>query len=132
MGIPSLLAASIIAATVLHTPAQAQAVTRVENSVAIACAATTLRQGSDWYFPSGTPRALLWLQHGFAGTKDGMADTARRFAAQGFLVFAPTLPSAHIFGCTLQNLGNNTGFLRNVAALFGDPAAGLAASFAAA
>ncbi|MFC4121617.1 hypothetical protein [Nonomuraea zeae] len=133
MGIRSLLAALILTPALLHTPAHAQSVTRVENTVEIGCAFTTLRQGSDWYFPSGTPKALLWLQHGFAGTNDGMADTAQRFAAQGFLVFAPTLPSAHIYGCTLQNLGNNTDFLRNVAALFGnsaDPGAGLGRSFA--
>ncbi|MGW0808651.1 hypothetical protein [Nonomuraea sp. NPDC002799] len=122
MGLRSLLAALIITPALLPTPAHAQSVTRVENTVEIGCAFTTLRQGSDWYFPSGTPKALLWLQHGFAGTNDGLADIAQRFAAQGFLVFAPNLPSAHIFGCTLQNLGNNTDFLNNVAGLFGGSA----------
>lgn len=121
MGLANLLAALIVTPALLHT--SAQAVTRIENTVDIGCASTTLRQGSDWYFPSGSPKALLWLQHGFAGTNDGMTDTARRFADQGFLVFAPTLPSAHIYGCTLQNLGDNTGFLNNVAALFGGSAA---------
>ncbi len=91
----------------------------VANTVDIRCAFTTLHQSSNWYFPTGTPKALVWLQHGFASSNDSVADTARKFAAQGFLVFAPTLPTANLFGCTLENLGNNTDFLHNVADLFG-------------
>ncbi|MFI6817517.1 alpha/beta hydrolase [Nonomuraea sp. NPDC050328] len=127
MSLRSLPAAFVVTAALLHTPAHAQSVTKIENTVEIRCAFTTLRQSSDWYFPSGPPKALLWLQHGFAGSNDGMTDTAQRFAADGFLVFAPTLPSANIFGCTLQNLGNNTAFLGNVADVL---AGGLDRSFA--
>ncbi|NNH68509.1 alpha/beta hydrolase [Nocardia uniformis] len=124
-----LLAAtcSIAAALIAFTPATPFAsadttVTKVSNRVEIRCAFTTLRQSSDWYFPAGTPKALLWLQHGFASANDSMDDTAGKFADQGFLVFAPTLPTANIFGCTVQNLGNNTNFLHNVADLFGKSA----------
>lgn len=131
-----LVAIGLVAvATTFTIPAATAdaAVAKVENTVEIRCAFTILRQSSDWYFPTGTPKALLWLQHGFAGANDSVDDTARKFAAQGFLVFAPTLPTANAFGCTLENLGNNTNFLHNVADLFGkavDPGDKLGRSFA--
>lgn len=142
MRIRRLLAAaiSIAAATLAFTPlttpfasADTTGITNVSNKVEIRCAFTTLRQSSDWYFPAGTPKALLWLQHGFASSNDSVDDSARKFAAQGFLVFAPTLPTASLLGCTLENLGNNTDFLHNVADLFGkaaDPNDKLGRSFA--
>ncbi|WP_223885424.1 alpha/beta fold hydrolase [Nocardia colli] len=136
MNIRRLLVAlgSIAAAAAFTIPTATAdaAVTKVENTVEIRCAFTILRQSSDWYFPAGTPKALLWLQHGFAGANDSVEDTAKKFSAQGFLVFAPTLPTANTFGCTLENLGNNTDFLHNVADLFGkaaDPGDKLGRSF---
>ncbi|MEV6558576.1 hypothetical protein AB0M22_22890 [Nocardia sp. NPDC051756] len=124
---------AVATAFTIPTATADSAVTKVENTVEIRCAFTTLRQSSDWYFPAGTPKALLWLQHGFAGANDSIEDTARKFSAQGFLVFAPTLPTANALGCTLENLGNNTNFLHNVADLFGkaaDPGDKLGRSFA--
>lgn len=113
-------AAATVAAAALTVAAPAQAaVTRIQTSVEIRCAFTTLNQSADWYFPSGTPKGLVWLQHGFARANDHVADLAGEYASAGYLVFAPTLPTAHIFGCTLQNIGNNTAFLGNVADLFG-------------
>ncbi|WP_194818194.1 alpha/beta hydrolase [Nocardia sp. XZ_19_385] len=128
------IAAAVAVFTLPTTPSAGAdvAVTKVSNKVEVRCAFTTLKQSSDWYFPSGTPKALLWLQHGFAGANDAMDDTARKFAAQGFLVFAPTLPTSNLLGCTLENLGNNTNFLHNVADLFGkaaDPKDKLGRSF---
>lgn len=114
------------------TPAHA-AVTRVQTTVEIRCAFTVLNQGADWYFPAGAPQGLVWLQHGFARSKDNVADLASKYAGAGYLVFAPTLPTANLYGCTLQNLGNNTDFLGNVADLFAkmsDPADKLGRSFA--
>ncbi|RDI60591.1 alpha/beta hydrolase [Nocardia pseudobrasiliensis] len=138
MGIHRAAATACALATALITliispAAAADPVTKVSNRVEIRCAFTILRQSSDWYFPTGTPKALLWLQHGFASANDSVTDTAKRFAARGFLVFAPTLPTANTFGCTLENLGNNTDFLHNVADLFGkaaDPNDKLGRSFA--
>ncbi len=75
----------------------------------------------------------MWLQHGFARANDHVADLASKYAAAGYLVFTPTLPTANIFGCTLENIGNNTDFLGNVADLFvkmGDPSDKLGRSFA--
>ncbi|MFA1547879.1 hypothetical protein [Actinomadura chokoriensis] len=114
------------------SPAHA-AVTRVQTTVEIRCAFTTLQQDADWYFPSGTPQGLVWLQHGFARSNANVADLASRYAGAGYLVFAPTLPTANLLGCTLQNIGNNTDFLGNVADLFakmGDPSDKLGRSFA--
>jgi dienelactone hydrolase len=101
-------------------PAAADAtVTKIQTTVDIRCAFTMLKQSADWYFPSGSPRGLVWLQHGFARSNDHVTDLAGKYAGAGYLVFAPTLPSAHLLGCTLQNIGNNTDFLNNVADLFG-------------
>ncbi|GGV18388.1 hypothetical protein GCM10010182_44700 [Actinomadura cremea] len=111
------------------------AVTRIQTTVDIRCAFTTLEQSADWYFPSGTPKGLVWLQHGFARANDHVADLATEYAAAGHIVFAPTLPTGNIFGCTLQNIGNNTDFLGNVADLFAkmsDPNDELGRSFAGA
>ncbi|MFG1855744.1 hypothetical protein ACGFJT_28200 [Actinomadura geliboluensis] len=127
-------ALALTAAGPLSSPASA-AVTRVQTTVEIRCAFTTLNQSADWYFPSGAPQGLVWLQHGFARANDHVADLASKYAAAGYLVFAPTLPTANLFGCTLQNIGNNTGFLGNVADLFakmGDPSDKLGRSFATA
>ncbi|MEU7143249.1 alpha/beta hydrolase [Nocardia sp. NPDC046473] len=107
--------------------------TGIPEAIDIPCAARTLHQNADWYLPAGTPRGLLWLQHGFARTDANVAALAEDFAAAGYLVFAPSLPFIDISGCTLQNLGDNTGFLNNVADLFGtatDPTAPLARSLA--
>ncbi|MFB7719709.1 MULTISPECIES: hypothetical protein [unclassified Nocardia] len=118
----SIAAATVLPALIAPTAHADAAITKVSNKVDIRCAFSTLHQSSDWYFPAGTPKALLWLQHGFASSNDSVDDSARKFAAQGFLVFAPTLPTANILGCTLENLGNNTDFLHNVADLFGKAA----------
>jgi hypothetical protein len=131
------LAASSVTALALTalaplSPAHA-AVTRIQTDVEIRCAFTTLTQSADWYFPSGAPQGLVWLQHGFARANDHVADLASKYAAAGYLVFAPTLPTANLFGCTLENIGNNTDFLGNVADLFakmGDPSGKLGRSFA--
>ncbi len=113
-------------------PAHA-AVTRIETTVEIRCAFTVRSQSADWYLPGGAPRGLVWLQHGFGRANDHMADLAGKYASAGYVVFAPTLPSANLYGCTVQNLGNNTDFLNNVADLFGkasDPDDKLGRSFA--
>lgn len=116
------------------TPAAADT-TRLPGSIDLPCAASTLRQDAAWYLPSETPRGLVWLQHGFARAETNVADLARTLAAAGYLVFTPSLPFLNLDGCTLQNLGDNTPFLDQVARLFGaatDPAGQLATALAAA
>lgn len=130
----AVTAAATLSLTTLGPLAPAHAaVTRVQTTVEIRCAFTILKQSADWYLPSGTPKGLVWLQHGFARANDHVADLASRYAASGHIVFAPTLPTGNLFGCTLQNLGNNTDFLGNVADLFAkmsDPTDKLGRSFA--
>ncbi|MGH8880689.1 MAG: alpha/beta hydrolase, partial [Stackebrandtia sp.] len=84
------------------------------------CAARTLPIHADWYLPAAVPRALIWLQHGFARSAANVADLARHYAEAGYLVFAPSIPSVELSGCTLQNVTGNTGFLTGLADLF-DP-----------
>ncbi|MEZ5380924.1 MAG: hypothetical protein R2754_03910 [Microthrixaceae bacterium] len=88
------------------------------NTVNIACGLGTKKVPVDWYFPSGTPKGLVWLQHGFTESKDDWAAFGPKVAAKGYLAMATTLPTADAFGCTVQNIGNNTAFLNNVAATF--------------
>ncbi len=114
------LSALLIAAA-LSLPGHAQAAgwTQVSNTVDVPCAAFTYRPDADWFLPSGTAKGLVYLQHGFSRSNGNLADLAEHYAAAGFAVFAPTLPSADIFGCTVSNLGNNAPFLNNVATWLG-------------
>ncbi|MGW0364697.1 alpha/beta hydrolase [Streptomyces sp. NPDC002990] len=132
-------AALAIAATLTAVPPAAAAeqaptaVVKVSNTVDVRCAFLVYKRSGDWYFPATTPKGTVWLQHGFSRANEHLEDLARRYAAAGFVVFAPTLPSADMFGCTVSNIGNNTGFLDNVADLFGkasDPRDKLGRSFA--
>jgi hypothetical protein len=91
---------------------------RVSTTTAVSCAFRTYRLPTDWYLPSTAPIGLLYAQHGFVERKGAWTEFAGAAAEAGFVVFAPTLPSADLFGCTVQNLGNNSAFLRNVAGLF--------------
>jgi hypothetical protein len=87
------------------------AVVKVSSSLAVRCAFLTYRLPTDWYLPATEPRGLVWAQHGFVESRKVWADFAVRAARAGFLVVAPTLPTADLFGGTVQNLGNNTLFL---------------------
>ncbi|MGC4985402.1 hypothetical protein ACLQ18_33000 [Streptomyces sp. DT193] len=115
---PAVTLAVALLLAFLPSGARAAGVTRESTTVDVSCAAFTYHQSADWYFPSGTPSGLIWLQHGFARANDHVRDLAEHYAAAGYLVFAPTLPSADLFGCTLPNLGNNKPFLDNVASWF--------------
>ncbi|WP_216893111.1 alpha/beta hydrolase [Nocardia alni] len=122
-----------LAACVVAVSPTVDAATRLPGVIDIPCATRILEQPADWYLPTGTPRGLVWLQHGFARTDANVGDLAVAFAAAGDLVFAPSLPFLDPTGCTLQNLGDNTGFLDNIADLFGgasDPEGPLARSLA--
>jgi hypothetical protein len=110
-------------------------VTAVSTRTQVRCAFRSFQLPTDWYLPMGSPIGLLYAQHGFVERKGAWAEFAAAAAEAGFVVFVPTLPSADLLGCTVQNLGNNTHFLNNVAGLFdgdGDRNGALARSFAAA
>ncbi|MFF5228798.1 hypothetical protein [Dactylosporangium sp. NPDC000521] len=93
--------------------------TQVSNTVDVPRAGLTYHPSADWFLPAGTAKGLVHLQHGFSRSNGNLADLAEHYAAAGFVVFAPTLPSAGIFGCTVSNLGNNDPFLNNVATWLG-------------
>ncbi|WP_051027019.1 alpha/beta hydrolase [Nocardia higoensis] len=133
--LPSLIAAGAIAGTTFLVPAAAYAepVVRADHTIDIPCRSSVLHQSSDWFIPVGTPKGLIWLQHGFARTDTNVAALATRFAEAGYLVFTPALPFMDLNGCTLQNLTGNQDFLGGVAALLADatdPASTLGVSLA--
>lgn len=126
---------TLLAAGPLTGPAASAAATVLDATVDIPCAASIAEQNAHWYIPDGDPIGTVWIQHGFARTDANVAALAESFADAGYLVFAPSLPFMNLSGCTLQNIGDNTAFLRNVASLFGtasDPAGPLATSLATA
>jgi hypothetical protein len=130
---PVFALAVALSLALVPSGARAAGVTRASTTVDVSCAALTYHQSADWYFPAGTPSGTIWLQHGFARADDHVRDLAEHYAAAGYLVFAPTLPSADLFGCTLPDLGNNKPFLNNVASWFttgGTGAERLRASYA--
>ncbi|GLW31014.1 alpha/beta hydrolase [Actinoplanes regularis] len=116
-------------------PAHAAAV-EVDGEISVPCGPATYTPDADWYFPATTsPKALVYLQHGFSRSNANVADLARKYQAAGFLVFTPNLPSTDLYGCTVNNTGNNTVFLSSVAAWIGqatDTGKALATSYAAA
>ncbi len=93
-------------------------ITKVSNTVEVACGSTTATVPVDWYFPGATPKGLVWLQHGFVESKDDWADFAPQVAAEGYLAMATSLPSTDPQGCNVQNAVDNGPFLDNLAALF--------------
>ncbi|BBH69044.1 hypothetical protein ACTI_57290 [Actinoplanes sp. OR16] len=133
----AVAALALTAATIVATPQAAQAAAvEVDGEISVPCWIYNYTPDADWYFPATTtPKALVYLQHGFSRANDNVADLARKYQAAGFLVFAPTLPSADIYGCTVNNLGNNTVFLNSVAGWIGNATntgGALAKSYAAA
>ncbi|MGN2637811.1 alpha/beta hydrolase [Nocardia takedensis] len=132
--LPTLIAATAAGVTLATAPvAQAAPTYHHNQDIAIACGTATLHQDSDWFLPAGQPKALVWLQHGFARTNRNVAALATHFAEAGYAVFTPALPFMDLNGCTLQNLTGNRPFLNTVAALFGeaaDPTGALATSLA--
>lgn len=121
----ALLLTLVVGAAGVAPAAAAPASVKVTNTTSIRCAFGTYATPTDWYLPAtGTPRGLVWLQHGFTENKGHWASYAPKLAAAGYVVFATTLPTVDLFGCTVQNVGNNTGYLNNIAAVFGSAAGG--------
>ncbi len=123
----------VMAAGTVFSPRQARAESTVaDTTTAVACAHFTHPVPTAWYFPSAAPLGLVWLQHGFVEDKHVWSAFAPQIASRGYLVMATTLPTFDLFGCTVENLGNNTGFLDNIANVFAhkdDPNGAMAASF---
>jgi alpha-beta hydrolase superfamily lysophospholipase len=129
--VAAVIAIVMLAAALAGVPpaTAAEPVASVNDTVDIGCAGATLRQPVRWQLPPGPPRGLVWLQHGFARSPANVADLAVRLARAGFVVFSPALPVASVAGCTEENLGDNTPFLRAVADLLNPVNPALARSF---
>lgn len=116
----------------LGIPQARAAIAVADAETAVACANFTYQVPTAWYFPPAAPRGLVWTQHGFAEDKNVWSALAPYLATRGFLVVATTLPTFDLFGCSVVNLGNNTGFLNNIANVFAtkdDPNGALASSY---
>ena len=119
------LAATLLATTTGVSPASAATSVKVTNTTAIRCGFGNQSVPTDWYVPStGTPQGLVWLQHGFTESKANWDAYAPQLAGAGYVVMVTTLPTINLFGCTVQNVGNNTAFLDNIAGVFGSAAGG--------
>ena len=121
------------AVAIMLAPRQAQAEsTEADSTTDVACANTTRAVPTTWYFPSTPPVGLVWLQHGFVEGKKVWSAFAPELANSGYLVMATTLSTVSPFGCTVEHLIDNTGFLDNIADVFGhkdDPNGALATSY---
>ncbi|OBH12673.1 alpha/beta hydrolase [Mycobacterium sp. E1747] len=113
-------------------PARAESA-EADSTTEVACASTIQAIPTTWYFPSTPPLGLVWLQHGFVEGKKVWSAFGPELAANGYLVVATTLSTVNLFGCTVEHLIDNRGFLDNVAEVFAhkdDPHGALATSFA--
>lgn len=124
----------IVAVTAtVASPRQARAEsTMADSTTDVACADETRAVPTTWYFPSTPPLGLVWLQHGFVEGKKVWSAFATEVADSGYLVMATTLSTVSRFGCTVEHLIDNTGFLDNIADVFAhknDPNGALATSF---
>ncbi|UXA08569.1 hypothetical protein KXD96_11110 [Mycobacterium sp. SMC-2] len=122
-----------VAAVVLAPPQARAESTEGDSTTDVACASETQSVPTTWYFPNTPPLGLVWLQHGFVEGKKVWSDFAAEVADSGYLVLATTLPTLSRFGCTVEHLIDNTGFLANIADVFAhkdDPNGALATSFA--
>lgn len=97
---------------------------KITNTTTVRCGFGNQSVPTDWYLPTtGTPRGLVWLQHGFTESKANWVTYAPKLAAAGYVVVATTLPTVNLFGCTVQNVGNNRPYLDNIAGVFAAAAA---------
>ncbi len=87
----------------------------IDARLPVTTGARTLDVPITWFPASGPAAALVWLQHGFARSRRRMAPLASFLAAQGFTVLTTGLRTVDPFARTVQNLGDNTGFLDSLA-----------------
>lgn len=65
------------------------------STLVIPCGAGVVVQ-ADWYKPSGTPNGLVWLQHGYGGSKANVAELAGVIARNtGAVVVAPSISAVN-------------------------------------
>ena len=96
------------------------------SDVQIPVGSATYTGAADWYFPTqadGTVQAqgVMWLQHGFLGSKSWYSALARQLAQEtNSVVVVPNIPSFGFFSCAGCSL-NTVAMQQGVADLFADP-----------
>jgi hypothetical protein len=81
-----------LAAAVLVAAASAS--TSGTSNLTIPCGAG-VQAPADWFKPTGAATGLVWLQHGYLGSKADVAEVGRIIADKtGALVVSPTVPSS--------------------------------------
>lgn len=87
------------------SPASAAGVTTASSTLTVRCSLLQSHDVAvDWYAPASPPPALVYLQHDWFDTGRQMRDAALAFAAAGYLVAVPTLPSLS-WSCGLGDPG---------------------------
>jgi pimeloyl-ACP methyl ester carboxylesterase len=110
------MAAVCLVASALTAPADPRGVGVGSSSFSVRCSLwRTANVDVDWYAPVDTPKALVFLQHGWLGSKRQMRDAALAFASDGYLVAAPSVASLSVT-CGL----NNGELVRNIGSALGD------------
>ena len=110
------VAAMCLVASALTAGAEPRGVGVGSSSFSVRCSLwRTTSIDVDWYAPVGTPKALVFLQHGWLGSKRQMRDAALAFATDGYLVAAPSVASLSVT-CGV----NNSELVRNIGAALGD------------
>lgn len=101
-----LLAWLLLAAATVAPPPAAAIVTPASDEITLRCGLfRTVDVSVDWYVPvEAEPHALVYVQHGFLGTKRQMRDLALAFAREGYLVMVPTL-SSFLPTCGVRSAG---------------------------
>lgn len=96
------------------------------SDVQIPVGSATYTAAADWYFPTqadGTVQAqgVMWLQHGFLGSKSWYSALAQELAQEtNSVVVVPNIPSFGFFTCAGCSL-NTVAMQQGVADLFADP-----------
>ncbi len=117
----AVLCAVLALALVPATPASAATTyDKGNSSITNPCWFYSKTTDADWYFPKGSWRGLVWLQHGFGRANDALADLGGKLASDGYVVFSPTLSSL----APVCNINNTKRYLNTWDDLFRPQTAG--------
>lgn len=93
-----------------------------DTTVATRCDGAPVRIPMRWYIPAGSPRGLVWLQHGFTRAALDLRGLATSYARSGLLVATPQIDTFNPDGCNVSAVGtiDNHRFMTTMGRLFGD------------
>ncbi len=118
---PVVLCGVLALALMLAGPSSAATTySKGNSSITNPCWFYSKTTDADWYFPEGTWRGMVWLQHGFGRANDALADLGGTLASDGYVVFSPTLGSL----APVCNINNTQRYLNTWDDLFRPQTAG--------